>query len=70
MTSAWTRVVIPAATVTNPIIGFRIVTNGDAIDVDYVQHASVEDLLALSDAEFEALLPEDPDELADASLGG
>jgi len=40
------------------------------IDVDYVQHASVEDLLALSDAEFEALLTEDPDELADSSLGG
>jgi|GEM_PF-1866518 len=40
------------------------------IDVDYVQHASVDDLLSLSDAQFEALLTEDPDELADASLGG
>ncbi|MFM8980146.1 MAG: anti-sigma factor family protein [Planctomycetia bacterium] len=41
-----------------------------AIDLDLVQHGSLEALLALSDAEFEALLAEDPDLLADASLGG
>lgn len=40
------------------------------IDVDYVQIASLDDLLSLSDAQFEALLTEDPDALADASLGG
>ncbi len=40
------------------------------IDVDYVQNASLDDLLSLSDAQFEALLTEDPDALADASLGG
>ncbi len=38
VTSSWTAVSIPSATVTNPIIGFRIVTNADAIDVDYVMH--------------------------------
>src|SRR5690349_9593952 len=37
-TAAWTRVSIPSATVTNPSIGFRIVTSADAIDVDYIQH--------------------------------
>lgn len=41
-----------------------------AIDLELVQHGSLEALLALSDAEFEALLAEDPDLLADASLGG
>lgn len=38
ITGAFTRVSIPNATVTNPTIGFRIVTNGDAIAVDFVQH--------------------------------
>jgi hypothetical protein len=37
-TTAWSRVSIPAQTVTNPTIGFRIVTNGDAIAVDFVQN--------------------------------
>jgi hypothetical protein len=37
VTSAWTRVTIPSATVTNPVVGFRIVTSGDAIAVDYAQ---------------------------------
>ena len=37
VTNAWTRVTIPSATVTNPVAGFRIVTSGDAIAVDYVQ---------------------------------
>lgn len=37
VTSEWTPVEIPAATVTNPIVGFRIVSSGDAIDVDHVQ---------------------------------
>lgn len=41
-----------------------------AIDLELVQHGSLEALLALSDAEFEALLAEDPDLLADESLGG
>jgi len=38
VTSAYTNVAIPAATAANPIIGFQIVTNGDAIDVDFVMH--------------------------------
>jgi hypothetical protein len=38
VTSGWTRVSIAAQTLTNPTVGFRIVTSGDAIDVDYVQH--------------------------------
>ena len=37
VTSAWTRVTIASATVTNPVVGFRIVTDTDAIAVDFVQ---------------------------------
>jgi hypothetical protein len=37
VTSSWTRISVPVATVTNPIVGFRIVTSGDAIDVDICQ---------------------------------
>jgi hypothetical protein len=37
VTSAWTRITIPSATVTDPVVGFRIVTSGDAIAVDYAQ---------------------------------
>lgn len=36
-TASWTRVFIPTQLFTNPIVGFRIVTNGDAIDFDYFQ---------------------------------
>lgn len=35
--STWTMVNVPSATVTNPTVGFRIVTSGDEIDVDFVQ---------------------------------
>lgn len=38
VTAGWTRVSVPSATLTDPNVGFRIVTSGDAIDVDYVQH--------------------------------
>jgi len=38
VTSAWTRVTIPTQTLTDPSVGFQIVTNGDAIAVDYVQN--------------------------------
>lgn len=37
-TAAWTRVYIPTQTLANPTVGFRIVTNGDAIAVDFVQN--------------------------------
>lgn len=37
VTSSWTRVGLTSATVTNPVVGFRITTSGDAIDVDYAQ---------------------------------
>jgi hypothetical protein len=40
VTSSWTRVEVPSATVTNPIVGFRVVTSGDAIAVDFVQEES------------------------------
>jgi anti-sigma factor RsiW len=40
------------------------------IDLDLVQHANLEGLLTLSDDEFEALLADDPDLLANAGLGG
>jgi len=38
VTAAWTRVTIPTQTIANPTVGFRIVTNGDAIAVDFVQN--------------------------------
>jgi hypothetical protein len=38
VTSAWTRVTIPTQTLIDPIFGFRIVTSGDSIAVDYVQN--------------------------------
>jgi hypothetical protein len=41
VTGSWTRVNVPAATAANPILGFQIVTSGDAVAVDYVQHEEV-----------------------------
>jgi hypothetical protein len=38
ITGSYTQVSIPAQTTTNPVIGFQIVTSGDAIAVDYVMH--------------------------------
>jgi hypothetical protein len=38
VTGSWTRVSIPSATLANPTVGFRIVTSGDVVAVDYVQH--------------------------------
>lgn len=38
VTGAYTFLTLPSATLTNPIIGFRIVTNGDQIAVDFVSH--------------------------------
>ena len=43
ITSGWTKVRIPARTVTNPVFGFRITTDLDKIAVDYVQNTSVVD---------------------------
>lgn len=37
-TTSWTRVVIPVQTLANPTVGFRIVTSGDSIAVDFVQN--------------------------------
>jgi hypothetical protein len=37
LTAAWQRFVIPAATIANPVIGFRLVTSGDVIAVDVAQ---------------------------------
>lgn len=37
ITAAWQRFVIPAATILNPTIGFRLGTNGDVIAVDVAQ---------------------------------
>lgn len=36
ITGSYAFYTLPAATVTNPVVGFRIVTNGDKIAVDYV----------------------------------
>lgn len=38
LTTAWTRVSIPTQTLANPTVGFRLVTNADAIAVDGVQN--------------------------------
>jgi hypothetical protein len=38
VTTSWTRVSIASVTSTNPTVGIRIVTSGDAVDVDYFQH--------------------------------
>jgi hypothetical protein len=38
VTASWTRVSIPSQTLANPVVGFRIVTSGDAIAVDIVQN--------------------------------
>jgi hypothetical protein len=37
-TSAWTLLSIPTQTLANPTVGFRIVTNGDKIAIDFVQN--------------------------------
>lgn len=37
-TTTWSRVQIPTQTLANPQVGFRIVTSGDAIAVDFVQN--------------------------------
>jgi hypothetical protein len=36
--ASWSRVSIPTQTIANPSVGFQIVTNGDAIAVDFVQN--------------------------------
>jgi hypothetical protein len=41
----------------------------ESIDLDYVQHANLDELLALSDEQFAALLAGHPDALADEALG-
>jgi hypothetical protein len=38
VTAGWTRVSIPTQTLANPTVGFRIVTSGDSIAVDFVQN--------------------------------
>lgn len=38
VTSSWTRVALSAVTSTNPTVGIRIVTSGDAVDVWCFQH--------------------------------
>src|ERR1019366_3353080 len=38
LTADWRRFSIAPVTSANPTVGFRIVTNGDAIVVDFVQH--------------------------------
>lgn len=38
VTSSWTRVNIASVTSTNPTVGIRIVTSGDAVDIAHFQH--------------------------------
>lgn len=38
VTSSWARVEIPTQTLANPTVGFRIVTSGDEVAVDFVQN--------------------------------
>lgn len=42
VTSSWTQVYIPEVTSANPVFGFRIVTSGDEIAVQYVNHVLAE----------------------------
>jgi hypothetical protein len=35
--STWTRVSIANETITNPLVGIKLATSGDAVDIDYVQ---------------------------------
>lgn len=37
-TSSWSRVSIPTQTLANPTVGFKIVTSGDAVAIDFVQN--------------------------------
>jgi hypothetical protein len=37
VTAGWTRVSLPAAVVLNPVVGLRIATSGDAVDVAFFQ---------------------------------
>ena len=38
VTSSWSRVSIPTQTLANPTVGFKIVTSGDAVAIDFVQN--------------------------------
>lgn len=38
VTALWTRVTIPTQTLANPIVGWRIVTNGDSVAIDFPQN--------------------------------
>lgn len=38
LTAAWTKLSIPTQTLANPTVGFRIVTSGDKIAIDFVQN--------------------------------
>ena len=38
VTASWSRVSIPKQTLANPTVGFRIVTSGDAVAIDFVQN--------------------------------
>lgn len=37
-TGSWTRVTCPTVTAANPVVGFRIVTSGDSVAIDFVQN--------------------------------
>lgn len=41
----------------------------ESVDLDFIQHANLDELLSLSDAQFTALLAGHPDALADEALG-
>lgn len=38
VTASWAQVTIPSAAAANPTVGIRIVTSGDAVDVQFFQH--------------------------------
>lgn len=40
VTGSWRQVRIPQQTIANPVIGIRVVTSGDSVDVDYLMHES------------------------------
>lgn len=48
VTSDWTLVQTANATLTNPVVGIRIVTSGDAVDVAFFQHETLANIDAIT----------------------
>jgi hypothetical protein len=69
VTGSWTRVSIPAVTSSNPVFGFQIVTSGDAVAIDYVQHEEAAAFLSSDIATTTATVTRNADVLNYQSVG-